>query len=67
MEFIIGTVAVIVLLLSCFSGSAKKNQSRYFISDTADERYCEVIDNQTGSVAFVGTREQCEHWTQQHD
>lgn len=64
MEYLIGAIALILLLWAC-SGS-KKNQPEYSIVETADDRYCEVIHNPTGKVEFVGAKEQCEKWIENH-
>lgn len=65
MEYIGGAIALLLLLWAC-SGSRKGSQERYSIQETGDERYCEVIDNTTGSVVFVGTRKACENYLQQN-
>lgn len=64
MEYLIGGLALILLLWAC-SGS-KKNTPEYRIEETADERYCEVVQNTTGKVVFVGERSQCEDWIENH-
>lgn len=64
MEYLIGALALILLVWAC-SGS-KKAAPRYSVNETADERYCEVVDNGTGKVEFVGTKEQCENWIESH-
>lgn len=64
MEYLIGGLALILLLWVC-SGS-KKNTPEYRIEETADDRYCEVVHNTTGKVVFVGERNQCEDWIENH-
>lgn len=63
----IGVIIAIILLLWACSGGGKKNQERYRIEATGDPRYCEVIDNQTGTIAFVGSKRACELWLQEHE
>lgn len=65
MEYIGGAIALLLLLWAC-SGNRKGSQERYSIKETGDERYCEVIDNTTESVVFVGTRNACENYLQEH-
>lgn len=63
MEYLLGAVAVILLLWAC-SGSSGGVKERYSIKETDDDRYYEVTDNHSGKVEFVGTRRACEQWIQ---
>ncbi|WP_165052295.1 MULTISPECIES: hypothetical protein [unclassified Adlercreutzia] len=64
MEYLAGAIALILLLWACSGG--KRTPPKYSIVETADDRYCEVVDNDTGRVEFVGAKEQCENWIESH-
>lgn len=66
MEYIAGALALVLFLWVCSEGS-KGSQERYALNETSDERYLEVIDNRTGTVAFVGTKEDCEQWIRRQE
>lgn len=66
MEYIGGAIALLLLLWAC-SGNRKGSQGRYSIQETGDERYCEVLDNTTDTVVFVGSRNACENYVREND
>lgn len=63
-EVIAGAAGVLLLLWICSGNNAPK--AKYSISETDDKRYCEVVENETGKVEFVGTRKACENWIEEH-